>query len=462
MTLKEIWDNPLILTDVYNISHPYLKCNLDFDQSHIYNRAQPMVLYGFNETVRNILDRRITEQNVIDASEYAEQMGMGPFPEEIFMRIVKEFGGYLPLKVSALEDGTWVPKNTPFAKIENTIKGFGDLPTYFEAILLHSYFASSCATRAAYMKQYLLRNNMNIWRFHSFGFRGHNSLESAYWAGTAWNLFLQGTDDFHTKKHTQKAQIGSIFASAHKVEQQFDKELNGYFRAIDAAKSNGKNIVAIPIDTYDSDRFIDKYMELVANYGKTLGITVIFRPDSGETLEQAIHIHNKSTNLKLTNVGVIIGESVTFDRIKEDDQKLVRSGVPYNFVSWGVGAGFYKDLDRDWLGWAMKTSISNGKDRMKFSMDKIKQSIPGNVGLIQHKTEQGTPTSNMIITSNIQPNDLYRTIYNSDEKSVYIYTQTWDQIYEKCKTIDPDPMSMSIVSMDIQEKMEKLRKEYLG
>ena len=50
------------------------------------------------------------------------------------------------LKVEALPDGSWVPRGTPFAQISNVVKGFGELVTGWEPLLLHPWFASSCNT----------------------------------------------------------------------------------------------------------------------------------------------------------------------------------------------------------------------------------------------------------------------------------------------------------------------------
>ena len=79
-------------------------------------------------------------------------------------------------------------------------------------MLLHAYFPSGCATQAYEIKKYLGENGDRV---HSFGFRGHRSLEDAYWAGTAWNLFFDGTDDFHTLQHFNNTSK-SIPALGHK------------------------------------------------------------------------------------------------------------------------------------------------------------------------------------------------------------------------------------------------------
>ena len=103
-------------------------------------------------------------------------------------RIVDELDGYMPLRIQAIPDGNWVPRGTPFCQIKNTVEGFGECVTWWEAMLMHAWFPSACATEAFYMRKYLDSKKLSANRFHSFGFRGHRSLEDTYWAGTAWNL----------------------------------------------------------------------------------------------------------------------------------------------------------------------------------------------------------------------------------------------------------------------------------
>ncbi|MFY9868288.1 MAG: hypothetical protein WAK17_01070, partial [Candidatus Nitrosopolaris sp.] len=107
-------------------------------------------------------------------------------------------------------------------------------------------------------------------------------------------------------------------------------------------------------------------------------IKPIYRPDSGDCLAQA---HSIASKLNGRNFGIIIGDSVTFDSAKKFDEAWEKLGHSCDLLTWGIGAGFYKDLERDTLGWSMKTCFSNKKDRMKYTDTPIKRSIPGKVTL---------------------------------------------------------------------------------
>jgi len=415
--LKDIRKNPILLTDSYNLSHQRLKVNTDWEVSHMYNRAKPMIFFGFLENINSFLSTKITHDMIDEAEEGARRQGL-IFPRELWERVVDECNGYIPIRIQTVPEGTWCPTGTPFAQIRNTVEGFGEMVTWFEAMFMHSYFPSACATQAFRMRKYLEQKKRQygygdsfMLRLHSFGFRGHKSLEDAYWAGSAWNLFLHGTDDFHTTVHTPKeANIVSISALAHKVTQQFDDELEGFKHAIKATADVGEKIVALVIDTYDAYRVINEYLIPLAKYAEELGVHIVIRPDSGDTWDQVVAAYRIISRhyLPIKNVSAIIGENMDFENVKKADAYFEQHGVPLNFVSYGVGGGFYNYITRETQGWAMKTAFSNGKPRMKFSENPIKRSIPGIVGL--YRNEYG----DLVVGAEEEvelENNLYETIY---------------------------------------------------
>lgn len=467
MGLLDIRSNPIMLTDTYNNSHQFLKENTDIEVSHLYNRKSGMILQGFREIANSILSIQITKKMVDQAKKHADRKGL-PFPYDVWMRVVNEFNGYVPIAVEALEEGTWVPAGTPFAQVYNTVEGFGELVTWFEGILMMAYFPSACATEAFHIRKYL-EQKMEEYGFdesflktrvHSFGFRGHKSLEDAYHAGTAWNIFLYGTDDFHTAMHTPDAPISSIMASAHKVIQQFDDEYKAMEYQIDATKNAGKSIVSFPIDTYDADRFIKEYTLPLANYADRKGVHIVLRPDSGYTWQQAVDVYEIVERNGLKNVSVIIGEDMSFENMKKLDKFLEENGVPLNFVSVGIGAGFYKHIERDTLGWAMKTAYSNGKPRMKFSMVPIKRSIPDKVDVLNVNGKM-TVVPRDVYNNQNELGTLYKTVYYHDQHAPvpWINYADWNKTREIALQ-QTGKQKVIALSKETEKQVEELRKQY--
>jgi nicotinic acid phosphoribosyltransferase len=406
--LTDIRRNPLVLTDAYNLYHGDLKCNVDWEVSHLYNRKADMVLFGFEELVTSFFTVRITDAMIDEAVQCAAGFGLGFPAESMFRAVVNDLNGHLPLRIQALSEGTWCPAGTPFAQIRNTVEGYGELVTWWEGVLMHSYFASSCATEALAMRQYLLQQSPdcdNLKRFHSFGFRGHKSLEDAYWASSAWSLFLPGSCDFHVGYHHPDCGASSIVALAHKVTQQFDSEYECFERAVWVAHRAGQKVVALVIDTYDADTVIRQYVVPLAKLAKGLEMSITFRPDSGDTRQQALDIWEQTQLHSIDNIRVLLGEGMSFAAVKEADAFFLCHHIPLSFICYGIGAGFYKTIERDTLGFAMKTAYSNGKPRMKFSENPLKRSIPGAVQLVF------TGTNLMVCQEDETLHSMYRDVY---------------------------------------------------
>lgn len=439
-------------TDIYNLGHQTFKINTDFEISHIYNRSAPMVLYGFNENVRRIFGQRINTDMVEEAKHYAKIMGVW-FPEELFLKVIKEFGGLFPVVIEGLPDGKWVPQGTPFAQVYNTAKGYGELVTWWEAQLIKSWFPSACATRALQIRQYLDRNSYPPNKFHSFGYRSHRSEEDAYWCGTAWNLFLEGTDDFHTLIFDPEVKTGSIPALAHKVVQQFDNELDCYLRAIEQTRDHGGHIMSMVIDTYDPWYFINYLSSHVMSFARANGITIVFRPDSGAVLNQTISL------LRMyPDCFVIIGEGMTFQKGVEYDNIIRSENLDPKRVFYGIGSAFHHDLNRDSLGWAMKTAYSNGKDRMKFSADRGKVSMPGNI-FLRYTTLQ---VMEVMATDfgNYESSSLYNIIYMNDGKPEY-WEQSMSDIRRVIKENPNFDQGSIVINDDINHKINTFRERYI-
>lgn len=462
MGIKDLRSNPLLLTDAYNLSHQGMKVNTDWEVSHIYNRKSGQILFGFHEAIATFLgDINVTEEMIAEAQEVAARVKM-VFPTDLFKRVVNECNGNIPLRVQALPEGTYCPAGTPFAQVRNTKEGFGELVTYWEAIFLHCHFSSSCATEAWKMRQYLdtVRAEHDypesfLARFSSFGYRGHRSLEDAMWAGSAWSLFLSSSDDLHVAYHHPDAQINSIPALAHKVVSQFDQENDSFVKAIDYAHGAGSATVALVIDTYDVDQVINHRIVSLSKYAKQKNVHIILRPDSGDTWQQTRDIYKVVQGNKLSNVSVIIGESMSLTAAKQADAYFQEYNVPLTFVSYGIGSGFYKHIERDSCGYAMKTAFSNNHNRMKFSQDPIKRSIPGKVALF-YNAERNLCVG---FEDDVQiDHNLYVDIYNHKAKAVPVPALT--EIRQTALS-QSHHQELIEISANIMHEIERFSKQYL-
>lgn len=442
-------------TDFYNTVHHWMKKPLNWEGSHIYMRNRPGILFGMNELVHAIT-APVKAKDLLDAEAKAKSMGCKDFPSDMWRKVIYEFGGFLPLKIEALPEGTWCPKGTPIVQIRNTVAGMGELITWIEARLLGNFFQSGCATEAYTIAKYLKEHNFPMNRVHSFARRSYPTEELAIQGGKAWNLFLTGSDDLHVAD----GRIASIPASAHKVVQTFNEEFESYVYALSQAYVRGYKAVSIPIDTFNPYRFVSDYAEKLAVMAEQMGITLVFRPDSGDVVHQTVLLYNKTAKHGISwKQNVIIGEGMTYDKMVEYDQ-ILSDKVPLGNIFYGIGGGFHKHINRDYLGYAMKTCYADG-DRMKFSADPVKQSLPGFIGIVNFgKTLEVRAVEHMG-----SENNMLRTIYEFDPNKSSNPQRLCDNIETLYNVDFKSPLLKQesvLIDYRLAEKIQKMREKYLN
>jgi len=195
-------------------------------------------------------------------------------------------------------------------------------------------------------------------------------------------------------------------------------------------------------------------MRDVLEHAEKNNINVVLRPDSGDLLGQTIVIYGMVKLWDFKNVSMIIGEGMSLENVKKFDKELKFKGIPLEFMNYGVGSGYYNDLVRDYLGFAMKTSYSNGKDRMKLTKSNpFKRSIPGCVNIV---------SDNGILTVDYTQKGLYKIVYEMDERSSRprVNKQSWDDIKLYCSGINPEQKEI-VLSYAVKANIKKFEERYL-
>jgi nicotinic acid phosphoribosyltransferase len=111
-------------------------------------------------------------------------------------------------------------------------------------------------------------------------------------------------------------------------------------------------------------------------------------------------------------------------------------------LTWGIGAGFYNDLERATLGWSLKTCFSNKRDRMKYTDTSIKRSIPRKVSL-QHRDGK------LVVQAQTQTNNSDYIILNKTAQ------MTFKEIEEIANRQDTT-QNETILSYTLRAKIETL------
>jgi nicotinamide phosphoribosyltransferase len=127
-------------------------------------------------------------------------------------------------------------------------------------------------------------------------------------------------------------------------------------------------------------------------------------------------------------------------------------------VNYGIGAGFYKHIERDTLGWAMKTAFSNGKPRMKFSEDPLKRSTPGRIGIYRDDKGHLVVEEADVLEKHPELNNLFETIYEFDGKETYVRPlDSLDTIRNRTQTVSSTNVDEQIYVKNSQSVKDMIR-----
>lgn len=322
--------------------------------------------------------------------------------------------GYLPLRIKALPEGTLCPLRTPVLTITNTHKDFAWLPNFLETLLSAALWHPMTTATIAFAYRKLLQEYAHKtsdipefvkWQGHDFSMRGSASFDTSLASGAAHLLSFTGTDtipaidwlEHFYKADAEKELIGgSVPATEHSVMCLGGKETEyeTYKRLITEVYPKG--IVSIVSDTWDYWKVLTETLpslkkEIMERDGK-----LVIRPDSGDPVNILCGFpqFQKDPNLKHPftpnevkgtveilwdtfggtinskgykqldpHVGVIYGDSITYDRAEKICYKLAQKGFASTNVVFGIGSYTYQYVTRDTFGFAMKATygIVNGK-----------------------------------------------------------------------------------------------------
>lgn len=319
--------------------------------------------------------------------------------------------GYWPLRFCAVPEGTLVPIRVPSFTIENTEPEFFWLTNYIETAVSASYWKASTNATIAWNLRRMLDFAANLtsdapdfvdWQAHDFSFRGLSGMDTAGASGAAHLLSFTGTDTLaamgwidHFYGGDNGFIGGSVPATEHSVMCAGGEETEQatYDRLLELYPVG---ILSVVSDTWDFWKVMTETLpnlkdKIMSREGK-----LVVRPDSGDpadiicgtvsvplpklgehdvvTAEQkgAIEIlwdtfggtiNSKGYKELDPHVGLIYGDSITYDRAADIIERLMQKGFASTNVVFGVGSFTYQFNTRDNFSSAMKatSAVINGE-----------------------------------------------------------------------------------------------------
>jgi nicotinamide phosphoribosyltransferase len=377
--------NILLNTDSYKVSmFKQYPAGTTGVYSYIESRGgryDSTVFFGLQAFIKEYLLEPITQADIDIADEILTAHGE-PFNRQGWEYILRTHGGFLPVVIKAVPEGTIVPVKNVLAIIENTDPECFWLTTYLETALLRAvWYPTTVATQSKAIKnviaEYLEKtgdiSGINF-KLHDFGARGVSSLESAGLGGAAHLVNFMGSDTVSgllvAKQYYNAGIAGfSIPAAEHSTITSWgrEKEVEAYRNMVTQFAKPGA-IVAVVSDSYDVFNAAENLWgeqlkaEVVAS-----GATLVIRPDSGDPVavnRQLIEILGEkfgyTVNTKgfkvLNNVRLIQGDGVNELTIRSILGAFMAMGWSADNIAFGMGGALLQQVDRDTQKFAMKCS----------------------------------------------------------------------------------------------------------
>ena len=385
-----------------------------------------VLLNGVQPFIKKVMSVKITHADIDLAKHIIESHGE-PFNEEGWRRIVDVHNGYIPVRIRAVKEGTFVPVSNVLVTCESTDPLIPWIESFLETALLRAvWYPTTVGTNSFHCKRIIkkaLEKSSDDpeaelgFKLHDFGARGVSSLESAAIGGAAHLINFMGTDTVSGILHAIEFydapydSVGySIPAAEHSTITSWgrDGEFAAYENMVNQYAQPGK-IFAVVSDSYDIFNAVENIWiggGLLAKV-KERGATVVIRPDSGDPTRVPVQIidmiatkygytvNSKGYKVLPPEVRVIQGDGITPDTLKTILENLLLNGYSASNIAFGMGGGLLQMVNRDTYKFAMKCSAAKvaGKwvDVYKQPVtDGGKVSKKGRITLMQKGTEMLT------------------------------------------------------------------------
>ncbi|MBW9063244.1 nicotinate phosphoribosyltransferase [Rhizobium herbae] len=380
--------NLILNTDSYKFSHflqypPGTSAISAYIEARGHQDHADVLFFGLQMFLKEYLGKPVTRADIDEAEAIVTAHGL-PFNRAGWTRIVEQFGGYLPLEIQALPEGTLVRRGVPMVQVVNTDPHSFWLTSHIETALLRAvWYPSSVASNARKVKR-IIRPMLEKTsdnpeavlpsRLHDFGARGVGAFEQAGIGGAAHLVNFTVTDTvtgvLYARRYYGAEMAGlSIPASEHSTMTAWGigREADAYANMIDRFAGGG--MVAVVSDSYDINYAVSEiWGEQLREKVRASGGTVVVRPDSGDPIETPVHVikqldyhfgstlNAKGYKVLDKSVRVIQGDGVSIADIGQILGRLEAFGFSAENIAFGMGGGLLQKVSRDTYSFAMKTN----------------------------------------------------------------------------------------------------------
>lgn len=406
--------NIITNVDSYKNAHSWMYPEgTEHVSSYIESRGgiYPSVLFaGLQPFLREYLMHPFTIDDIHEAHDVHVSMGI-PFERQNWIDLLNDHGGYLPLEIEAVPEGTVVPTRNVLVQVVNTDPKYPWVTGFVETALLRAvWYPSTVATTSWIAKQHIrwflekTSDHPELIRIylHDYGARGVSSFESAALGGVAHLINFDQTDNVSGYVGSRRWYNGAapkgaaVFLEHAAIGAAGRENEAASFRRLLEFPGGMAGLLC---DTFDHDNAVKNIIgrELNSEIRNFEGL-VIARCDSGDpimvpvnTVEYLMESFGSATNSKGYRVlppfiRVVQGDGLTLDTYIDLYTELERRGLAADNVLCGMGGGLLQKIDRDSMNFGMKASAVrvNGEWRDVFKAptgSQMKRSKAGRLAL---------------------------------------------------------------------------------
>ncbi len=419
--------NIILDTDSYKASH-FLQYPPNTTSMYSYlesrgGRYGSTLFFGLQYLLKEYFSGCVvTPVDVEEAAVFFSVHGE-PFNYKGWMRIARELGGYLPIRMRAIPEGSVMPTHHVLLTVESTDPETFWIVSWLETQLVRLWYPITVATQSYFIKRLILEylqetsdkpeSEINF-KLHDFGSRGVSSRESAGIGGMAHLVNFCGSDTIegirYAMDYYDHPMAGlSIPAAEHSTITMWGKEKEeaAYQNMVAQFAKPGK-LFACVSDSYDLFHAVehiwgDRLRDEIMNSGATL----VIRPDSGhpstvilktlQILERKVVMQKNLRGYKLLPPAfrLLQGDGVNEESIAEILSTMKVHGYSASNIAFGMGGALLQRVDRDTQKFAFKCSeaVVNGQTVNVFKdpiTDPGKKSKTGRFSLVKNQGKYET------------------------------------------------------------------------
>lgn len=424
--MQQLNYNPLLDLDSYHLSQPdQYPSGMTSMMGYFESRGgefNECTLLGMQYLIDRYLSQPFTAEDLREAACFADSHGE-PFNFAAHRDMLNKYGGYFPVRIRAVPEGTILPTGNVLFTVESTDPEFAWVN--LETRLTRLWYPSTVGIQSREMKKDI-KHFLDLtsdtpeadlpFKLHDFGFRGVSSFESAGLGGFAHLCNFMGSDTIEGVRlanHYYDCPMAgfSIPATQHSTitshgraneYEAFTRYVQKYLveRQVPAGAPKLAACVSDSYNIYEAVKFwcSPVMREMLRNSGGTL----VIRPDSGDPLKvlpeifgimghelgKEVTVNQKGYKVLPPYLLTIQGDGIDRATNRQILQALLDLGWSTRNITAGSGGALLQKVNRDTQKFAYKCcSVTvNGQEREVFKdpvTDHGKKSKSGRLDLIK-------------------------------------------------------------------------------